>query len=243
LNSSKYRGNVVIKCYITACMIHSNLLLLLQYIRATREALQAKRLKDELANIDQTRLDKLSDANVKLSSVEALRILERFDLVDASRKQQVKEIEALQSVEDAYRAKLRERQDVAKLTQKADRSVENAVQREVLAQQRLAEAQREVLEAKLNLEDSLKQQREATAKEKAAANDMEKASLALDTNAGKIRVSLKKKEAESLQRRAAHLKKESERLEEVAEKLRSQAEKIKAKSDRVKKERERKQTK
>ena len=203
--------------------------------RAAREAQQVKRLKSQLENLDAKRLETLH-SNSKLTSTEALRILQSFNIEEKSRLQPLKEIEALVAVELQYREKMRERQGLEKEMRMTERNVDNAVNRARLAQQRLEEAQREVMESKLNMEDCLKAQKDLTAREKEAANELEKLNMSLDKNTEKVRITLKKREYESLQRESDYLQKESARLEDVASSLREEAEKIKFRSDVIRRE-------
>jgi curved DNA-binding protein CbpA len=207
--------------------------------QASKETLQAKRLQDELANIENKKLSKLNDLNIKLSSTEALRILESFDIVNYSRDISRKEIQSLQTTEQQYKEQQRLVTQQARTMKFAQRNVESALQREKLAQERLEAAQRELAAAKVNMEDSLKQQKDATAKEKAAMNELAKSLQSLDKTVENVRVSLKKRQEESLQRISTNLRNESARLEEKAKKLREEAFEIKQKAEKLKQQQER----
>jgi hypothetical protein len=233
--------------------------LFIYVLRAIKEAQRVDLINLQLQAVAQKRLQmKLHTPNSKLTSQEALSILDNLKDVDKEALAEKINFIELVKCEQEYYSKLQVKEREARKNSRMIRALhdviaeeDSAVQYEEEIRRQLEEAQDRVMLAKRNRKRIERAKHQAASQEQEVLKELEQISLTLERRQEKVRAALRRKEEEQqdlpvehfnlsdievLRKEEDRLISESEQMEDRARRLQSRAEKLMLRAQELRRE-------
>ena len=199
----------------------------------TKALLLAKELTElptkKIASLEKQQQKQKQQQQQQLSSTEAQRILESFQLTNGPTKPPkslLNEIKVLDDTEGKYKEANKTQQLTEQATIMAARKVEQALQVEEMAQKELEKAQRELKKAKQNHVTAQNVEKSAKVEERAAQQSTTKVETNLQKTREKVRIGLVQQQDQFLSKKSKELKTAKDECIKSSEQFRSDAKKL-----------------
>lgn len=194
---------------------------------------QAKQIETQIKTQDDRRIDIFQKKQSRLSSGDAARFLQKFNLTTQEQPATANEIAALEKLEVEYRENSQVHNQMERNLGVAAKQATDAIRAEERAAERLLQAQRDLKAAQDKNTESQKARLEAIQAEKEALVKAEKSSAKLNEQTEHVRKYLKRNEDKSMEREILSLQLKKQEIVETAEEVKNQAEEIKRKADEL----------
>lgn len=201
--------------------------------RASRAMSQAKQIETQIQTQDDRRIDALRTPESRLTSADAARFLQKFNLTTQEQPATVNEIAALEKVELEYKEKSQWHDQMERNLGVATKQAADAIRAEERAAERLLQAQKDLKAAQAKNTESQKTKLEALQAEKDALVKADKSSVQLKEQTEHVRKYLKRNEDTSMEREVLSLEMKKKEIVKTAEEVKKQAQEIKRKADEL----------
>ena len=194
---------------------------------------QAKQIETQIKTQDDRRIAILQEPKSRLTSADAARFLQKFNLTTQEQPATANEIAALEKLEIEYKDKSQVHDQMERNLGVAAKQAADAIRAEERAAERLLQAQKELKAAQDKNTESQKARLEAIQAEKDALMIADKSSAKLNEQTEHVRKYLKRNEDISMKREILSLQTKKQEIVETAEEVKKQAQEIKRKADEL----------
>ena len=192
---------------------------------------KAKQIEIQINTQHDRRIQLLSEPNSRLTSTDASRFLQKFNLTDEELPATANEIAALEKLELDYKTVSLEYQQIESTASAASRQAVDAIKAEERAAERLRQAQVDLEAAQAKSRECQAAKLEALQAEDDAKKRANKIFEKIRKQTEYVRSSLRRNEEITLEREAFLLQLKKQRIEESAAEVKNKAEEIKKKAN------------